>query len=548
MRPWIKSGTPWVWMTAGMVSVSLIAILGVLLLLGVRGLGYFWPMPVTSFELQTEQGPETVVGQVYRADEVDATQLIDAGVSLPTYRQPTYQRLVVKIGNREREGLDFRQLLEFQIKSQHTPIEMAMIERHDNGVFYGKPKAYIDQNGIRHGLVISTLRQQLADLAARRDVINKIEQVHLAGVNYQLEQLRLEKKSLELEGELDKHAQSQMTARRTQLLAQYQQLEKKLAQLRDKQKTGQLVVKDSHGDEVALPLENVLNVWYPNAMSEVDKLTFWGHQVAAFLSESPRDSNAEGGVFPAIFGTVFLVLLMAVIVTPVGVVAAIYLHEYAPKTAFTRLIRIAVVNLAGVPSIVYGVFGLGFFVYFIGGTIDDIFYQAAQPTPVFGTPGILWSALTLAILTLPVVIVSTEEGLARIPTSVRHGAFALGATQSEMLWRVVLPMASPAMMTGLILAVARAAGEVAPLMLVGVVKVAPSLPVDGHFPFLHLERKFMHLGYHIYDVGFQSAHIETARPLVYATSFLLVSVIVALNLSAIGIRHYLREKYRALEL
>ncbi len=124
------------------------------------------------------------------------------------------------------------------------------------------------------------------------------------------------------------------------------------------------MVKDSHGDEVALPLENVLNVWYPNAMSEVDKLTFWGHQVAAFLSESPRDSNAEGGVFPAIFGTVFLVLLMAVIVTPLGVVAAIYLHEYAPKTAFTRLIRIAVVNLAGVPSIVYGVFGLGFFCLF----------------------------------------------------------------------------------------------------------------------------------------------------------------------------------------
>ncbi|WP_021022900.1 phosphate ABC transporter permease PstA [Salinivibrio costicola] len=548
MRPWIKSGTPWVWMTAGMVSVSLIAILGVLLLLGVRGLGYFWPTPVTSFELQTEQGVETVVGQIYRTDEVDATQLIDAGVRLPAYRQSAYQRLVVKIGNREREGLDFRQLLAFQIKSQHTPIEMAMIERSENGVFYGKPTAYIDQSGTRHGLVISALRQQLADLAARRDAINKIEQVHLAGVNYQLEQLRLEEKSRELEGTLDKRAQSQIASRRTQLLTQYQQLEQKLAQLRDKQKTGQLVVEDSHGDEVALPLENVLNIWYPNVMSGVDKLTFWGHQVAAFLSESPRDSNAAGGVFPAIFGTVFLVLLMAVIVTPLGVVAAIYLHEYAPKTAFTRLIRIAVVNLAGVPSIVYGVFGLGFFVYFIGGTIDDIFYQAAQPAPVFGTPGILWSALTLAILTLPVVIVSTEEGLARIPTSVRHGAFALGATQSEMLWRVVLPMASPAMMTGLILAVARAAGEVAPLMLVGVVKVAPSLPVDGNFPFLHLERKFMHLGYHIYDVGFQSAHIETARPLVYATSFLLVSMIVALNLSAIGIRHYLREKYRALEL
>ena len=183
----------------------------------------------------------------------------------------------------------------------------------------------------------------------------------------------------------------------------------------------------------------------------------------------------------------------------------------------------------------------------VGGTIDEIFFADTLPAPTFGSPGILWSALTLAILTLPVVIVSTEEGLARIPTSVRHGSLALGATQAETVWRIVLPMASPAIMTGLILAIARAAGEVAPLMLVGVVKMAPTLPIDSHFPYLHLERKFMHLGYHIYDVGFQSPNVEAARPLVYATSFLLVTVIVGLNLTAIGIRNHLREKFRALE-
>jgi phosphate transport system permease protein len=159
---------------------------------------------------------------------------------------------------------------------------------------------------------------------------------------------------------------------------------------------------------------------------------------------------------------------------------------------------------------------------------------------------LLWSSLTLAILTLPVVIVATEEGLSRIPKSVRDGSFALGATQSETLMRIVLPMATPAMITGLILAVARAAGEVAPLMLVGVVKLASSLPVDGEFPYLHLDRKFMHLGFHIYDLGFQTTNIEAARPLVFATSFLLVLVIVALNLTAIRIRNNLREKYRTL--
>ncbi len=170
-----------------------------------------------------------------------------------------------------------------------------------------------------------------------------------------------------------------------------------------------------------------------------------------------------------------------------------------------------------------------------------------MPAPTFGTPGILWSALTLALLTLPVVIVTTEEGLTRIPQSVRHGSLALGATQFETLSRIVLPMASPAMLTGLILAIARAAGEVAPLMLVGVVKLSSNLPVDDQFPYLHLDRKFMHLGFHIYDVGFQTTNIEAARPLVYATSLLLVVIIVLLNLTAIRIRNNLREKYRILE-
>ena len=266
-----------------------------------------------------------------------------------------------------------------------------------------------------------------------------------------------------------------------------------------------------------------------------------------FVSDEPREANTEGGIFPAIFGTVAMVLLMAVLVTPFGVVAAIYLNEYARQGTLTKVIRIAVNNLAGVPSVVYGVFGLGFFVYFLGGTIDSLFYQANSPSPVFGTPGLMWSSLTLALLTVPVVIVSTEEGLTRIPRNIREGSLALGATRFETLVRVVLPMASPAMMTGLILAVARAAGEVAPLMLVGVVKLAPNLPVDGTYPYIHLDQKFMHLGFHIYDVGFQSPNVEAARPLVYATALLLVFIITILNLLAIYLRNRLREKYKLLE-
>jgi phosphate transport system permease protein len=240
-----------------------------------------------------------------------------------------------------------------------------------------------------------------------------------------------------------------------------------------------------------------------------------------------------------------MVLVMSIIVTPFGILAAIYLREYAKQGTMTRIIRISVYNLAGVPSIVYGVFGLGFFVYYLGGSLDQLFYETALPTPTFGTPGLIWASLTLALLTLPIVIVSTEEGLARIPSTIRQGSLALGATKSETLWKVVIPLATPAMMTGLILAIARAAGEVAPLMLVGVVKLAPALPIDATFPFLHLDRKIMHLGFHIYDVGFQSPNVEAARPLVYATALVLVILIMVLNLAAISIRNRLRERYRS---
>ncbi len=193
-------------------------------------------------------------------------------------------------------------------------------------------------------------------------------------------------------------------------------------------------------------------------------------------------------------------------------------------------------------------FGLGFFVYTLGGSIDQLFYEAALPSPTFGTGGLFWASLTLALLTLPVVIVSTEEGLARIPRSIREGSLALGATQWETLWRTIMPMASPGIMTGLILAVARAAGEVAPLMLVGVVKLAPVAAAGWQLSRSCIpERKFMHLGFHIYDVGFQSPNVEAARPLVYATALLLVLVILLLNMVAIHVRNGLREKYRGLE-
>jgi phosphate transport system permease protein len=265
--------------------------------------------------------------------------------------------------------------------------------------------------------------------------------------------------------------------------------------------------------------------------------------VWVFLSEEPREANTEGGIFPAIFGTFVMTLLMSVAVTPFGVLAAIYLREYATQGPFVRGVRIAINNLAGVPSIVFGVFGLGFFVYFMGGTIDSLFFRDTLPTPTFGTGGVMWAALTLALMTVPVVVVATEEAWASVSRGSREGSLACGASKWQTIQRIVLPAAAPGILTGLILAMARGAGEVAPLMLVGGVKLAPELPLNLEYPFIHLDQKFMHLGFHIYDLGFQSPDSEAAKPMVFATTLFLIVLVVMLNLAAIFIRNHLRKKF-----
>ena len=535
-------------MTGGAVSLSLIAVLGLLMLIAWRGLIYFWPSTLYQFDVTLESGAQRVViGEIYDRETVPVMRLLEAGVDIDP-NLVSVERILVKTGNREYVDLDFSWLLEPAITAQSTPANLAVLERVNNGDFYGYPVA-LEEDGVRKYLTEPSQLQLLISRAvALNEQAQQLQKNEISSVSYELERIRLALRNYELNGDLTEAISARYSREREALRTQSMAYETQLFSYREQANRDAVIVKDMRGVEVRIPLSNVLQVSYPNAMSLVAKIGHWFAEIANFISSDPREANTEGGVFPAIFGTIFMVMLMAVIVTPLGVVAAIYLHEYAAKNNLTKVIRIAVINLAGVPSIVYGVFGLGFFVYVLGGSIDELFYPEAAPSPVFGSPGVLWSALTLAILTLPVVIVSTEEGLSRIPTSLRQGSLALGATKFETLWHIVIPMASPAIMTGLILAVARAAGEVAPLMLVGVVKLAPTLPVDMNFPYIHVERKFMHLGFHIYDVGFQSPNVEAARPLVYATSFLLVTVIIGLNLTAIAIRNHLREKFKNLEL
>ncbi|MFZ2451813.1 MAG: phosphate ABC transporter permease PstA [Methylovulum miyakonense] len=549
IKEWFKTGAPWIWLNAAAVSICLIMIISVLGLIAVRGIGHFWPSEVIQFSYQNDEGRlETIIGEQVDSSVTPAAMAKATGHVMADNEDALVQYLI-KTGNRDVTGTDFRWIQARKIKQQETPTAILVIERREWGNFYGQLVS-VKENGkvVASGEnAVAVALQKLESTLAVFKEITYIEKKEIGAVNYQLERLRLKQKSLQLTNSLDAQAQKSLTIETATYEERYKSYQAKLQALYQKIRQDSLALKTDGGNEVDISLSKVVRIYQPNNMGLFAKIAHYGSKLVEFLADDPREANTEGGIFPAIFGTVMMVMMMSVIVTPFGVIAAVYLREYAKQGFITRVIRIAVNNLAGVPSIVYGVFGLGFFVYILGGNIDQLFFPEAAPAPVFGTPGLLWASITLALLTLPVVIVSTEEGLARIPKSIREGSLALGATKIETLWLTVLPMASPAMMTGLILAVARAAGEVAPLMLVGVVKMAPTLPLDGNFPFLHLDRKFMHLGFHIYDVGFQSPNVEAARPLVYATSLLLVVVILGLNLSAILIRNHLREKYRALE-
>jgi phosphate transport system permease protein len=544
LRRWWQSGQPWIWLSAGAVALSILMVLGVVGLIAARGLVHFWPGELIAFEHRAEDGSrQPLLARLIERDAVPAARLAALGVPVPE-GVAYIERWMLKTGNRDLTGEDFRWLLAGQIDGIHRPADALVIERAEWGDFHGYLRG-IEEAGQPLPLAGEDLRVALRERLARKHLlarqIRDLERGPIGALNARMERLR------RVERRADPTALADIRAERAGLEAAYDEIVREIVVKRQALERDTLLLASADGREFRLPMAQVIDVLWPNDLSVGEQLAWFGHRILRFLREDPREANTEGGVFPAIFGTVLMVLLMSVVVTPFGVIAAVYLREYARQGPVTQAIRIAVNNLAGVPSVVYGVFGLGFFVYFLGGNIDTLFFTDALPAPTFGTPGVLWASLTLALLTVPVVIVSTEEGLARIPRSIREGSLALGATKAETLFRTVLPMATPAIMTGVILAVARAAGEVAPLMLVGVVKLAPALPIDGNFPWLHLDRKFMHLGFHIYDTGFQSPNVEAARPLVYATALLLVVLIVVLNLAAISLRNRLREMYHASE-
>ncbi len=541
-----------VWLTGGGLVVATLMISGLLLLVIVHGTATFWPSRI--IQVTVSDGKQ-FLGEItrhesYRLSPQQLEPLPREIADNIRANDNLGSRKLLRTGNYDLYGDDFKWISAHEIKTSGHPRDAWLFERQEWGPFVGFLKE-IRVDGVAIASTPESCEEKFRELhpdgRARYRKVRNMEKDDIGEVNRKLEQQRLDLRKVELKHgkESPQYAkqQTEVTRRESGLKAQYEKLAEEAARIRAEDARYTVLLGEVGGRTKEQKISEIVRAYPANRLNLWQQAGVYCGRWFEFLTEEPREANTEGGVLPAIFGTVMMTLVMSMAVAPFGVIAALYLREYAKQGSLLSSVRIAVNNLAGVPSIVFGVFGLGFFCYVVGGSIDQVFFPEKLPTPTYGTGGLLWASMTLALLTVPVVIVSTEEALAAVPSSMREGSYACGASKWQTIRRIVLPRAMPGVMTGLILAMARGAGEVAPLMITGVVKLAPELPVDGQPPFLHLARSFMHLGFHIYDVGFQSRNSEAGKPMVYTTTLLLIALIALLNLSAIYIRNRLRRRY-----
>jgi ABC-type phosphate transport system permease subunit len=631
----LAQGEPMIWLTGGALVLSVVMILGLLSLVVVNALSTFWPDRLV--EVTTADGRK-LLGEVTRDETyTPTTSTIEA---LPDSHRASAKdvigedgqahRRLLRTGNYELTNEHFNWVSDFEVVEERQPDWAVIFERRQWGRFYGTPKSLMIDDKPAAGTSEDTwarFEELLPEITERFEKANAIREHDLGKLNAQEEDAELEivqaKLSYGPNAEAVRDAEKHLEELKIELAGKREGFAAEVAELEKENARYSLVVTTASGQDHAIPLSTVVLAYPANQLSFGERLGVYFERWREFLFDMPREANTEGGVFPAIWGTVVMTIIMAVAVVPFGVLAALYLKEYAKAGPVVSMIRIAINNLAGVPSIVFGVFGLIFFCYIIGGFIDggpknvridpwpsgtwfvavgilaacgtgafllgiynlsvrkaemtqlrkvaawgsvafwiasvvmlvlviahlpffDGFYQAKlayKSSPTFGKGALIWASFTLALLTLPVVIVATEEALSAVPNSMREGSYACGASKWQTIRRIVLPRAMPGIMTGMILAMARGAGEVAPLMLVGAVKVAPDLPVDTTFPFVHPDRSFLHLGFHIYDVGFQSPNSEAAIPLVYTTTLLLISIVATLNIFAVWMRARLRRRF-----
>jgi phosphate transport system permease protein len=686
-----------VWLTGGGLAVSVAISVTLLAFLTYMGLVPFWPTDLVKVRLHDGR---ILMGEVTDSSRFEPGEGLVAGIegeaaaALAQERTASpdgaIHRRLLRTGNFDLTRTHFTWVSDYEIAEESRPDWGLLLERMTWGRFYGEPAAFlVDGETVATGPVEtwSAFQAEHAQSRARFAEAHSLKKHELGHVNAVIERARLDIREAVLDYGADspQHQAAQRHAEQVErgVQAEKQEILDRIAKIETENQRYQLELTTADGATKREVVADIVRAVPTNQLDLGDKIGVYASRWGEFLTDDPREANAEGGVLPAIFGTVIMTLIMTMVVVPFGVLAALYLREYAKGGPLVSIIRIAINNLAGVPSIVFGVFGLGFFCYLVGGWIDggpdvampigpwvgiavatvitilvavlamvhrnkltaqrggelrfdaygavlgglaflafagvallvfsaalgwlavvvpllvlvlmyrahgkrrsrvvdarmpvwldwaaplawmamvgllvvavwfnpffDGFYRAKLPNPTYGTGGIMWAAFTLALLTLPVVIVATEEALAAVPSSMREGSYACGASKWQTIQRIVLPRAMPGIMTGTILAMARGAGEVAPLMLVGAVKLAPELPLefgswDGLFGFLpiHPERSFMHLGFHIFDLGFQSQNSEAAKPMVYTTTLLLISIVVLLNIAAIFLRGRLRRRF-----
>lgn len=642
-------GEPMVWLTGGCVVAAVLMICTLLVYILIQGFSTFWPLPLEQVTYTDAGQTRVLLGEPTRQDVYTHTEQVSATAPLPpgaavvgedkaagllTIRYDIH-RTLYKVGNFDVTGEDFAWVEDRHVTGRSRPEWAMVVERTGWGNAYGTLEAAIVDGQRTDGAAAAWAKftDVHPKMEALADKVYAIEKHRMGDVSGEQDELRLE--VAEVRRALGESA-PQVAAKQAEIAPRVAELEKQLTglgteakTLRDQMATASVVVKTSGGPIVpadrtkpdeALYVSQVVRAYPANTLSFGDKVGVYLGRWWEFLTAEPREANTEGGVWPAIVGTVLLTFVMVIFVVPVGVVAALYLREYAKQGALVSFVRISVNNLAGVPSIVYGVFGLGFFCYMIGRYIDrgpetpmaitawtgwglatvafvgvacgltfflSIFTKesergyaglglkvlvftvwlvsvalvlllvwttpffhgffaarAAEGSPTLGKSAMIWASMTLAILTLPLVIVATEEALSAVPRSMREGSYACGASKWQTIRRIVLPRAMPGVMTGMILAIARGAGEVAPIMLVGAVKLAPELPISPNPGELFgLNRSFMHLGFHIFDLAFQSRNSMAALPMAYTTTLLLIVIVVLLNLAAIFIRSRLRRSY-----
>lgn len=546
-------GEPFLWGFGGALALGMMMVVGFLALILANGMTTFYPDPIW---VATYRDGAQIAGEPTRTELYKTPATEGAGSEQPLRRDEDIpegfsRRTLFRTGNFDLYNEDFKWVRNDDVVETTTPHDIYLFERLEWGAFIGFIRAVdFDQEKLSAPDIPSgRLEESLREATARRQRIKVLEREEIGAINHALNKERLALKRVALEkgeeSEAYRLAAERAADRTRSLEGQYELLNEEARKVKAEDARYTITLADVHGREKTMPLSQIVRFYPANSLSFPEKMGVYFSRWWEFLTAEPREANTEGGVMPAIFGTFVMTVLMAVAVAPFGVMAALYLREYARQGRMVSVVRICVNNLAGVPSIVYGVFGLGFFAYICGGALDRMFFPERLPNPTFGTGGILWASLTLALLTVPVVIVATEEALAAVPQSMREGSLACGASKWQTIRFIVLPRAMPGIMTGLILAMARGAGEVAPLMLVGVVKLAPELPIDHIFPYIHLERSFMHLGFHIFDVGFQSRNSEAGKPMVFVTTFLLITLVGVMNATAVYVRNRLKRKFIA---